>query len=544
MNIQTVSTTPYHDQQSGTSGLRKKTIVFEQSPHYLANFIQSSLNVMSHMMNIDKNQPIFIGGDARYYNETLIQQTIYIILANGFSDIRVGQYGFLSTPAASHLIRHYSASMAFIFSASHNPGGAKGDVGIKINVSNGGPSSMELTEAIFAETQKISQYFIENIGNIDVSVCTGPTFNDARISVVDSVADYAMLMQKIFDFNLLGQYLRKNRLCFDAMHAITGPYAKAIFNERLGMPDCDIINAVPKPDFGGGHPDPSPATAQYIYHLSQSEDCPYALLVASDGDGDRNMILGKGIFINPSDSLAMILAYADKLPFYQNTPMEGVARSLPTSRALDVVAKDQGINCYVTPVGWKFFGNLLDSGKIGLCGEESFSTSGSHIREKDGIWSVLCWASILAVTGKTVAELAKSHWQRYGRHYYCRYDFEGLKMDNANQLFTVLNQRTGKGLAFKGEKMTFAGQFDYTDPIDCRVTKAQGYEAVFSDKYRFVVRLSGTGTSGTTLRLYLEVFDQNANDETLSVVKPLADWAIEFIQIERYCGVNIPSHIV
>lgn len=535
-----IATTPYLDQQPGTSGLRKQTAVFENNPHYLENFIQSSINVL----NVDKQLPVFIGGDGRYYNEHAILQTLRILLANDFTDIRVGQYGFMSTPAASHLIRRYQAAFAFIFSASHNPGGKAGDVGIKVNVSNGGPAPLEVTEATFLESQKISAYFLAELDNLDLTQCGKRQIDKATVSVIDSVSDYVDLMQEVFDFDLIRRYLSKNAFCFDAMHAITGPYAKAIFCQQLGVAEEHILNAQPLPDFGGIHPDPSPTTAKHIYQLSQSPDCPFALLAASDGDGDRNMILGKGIFINPSDSLAIIAAYAGHIPYYQRYPLTGVARSLPTSRAVDAVADSKQLPCYATPTGWKFFGNLLDSEKIGLCGEESFGTSGSHIREKDGIWTVLYWLNILAATGKTAKEIVTSHWQTFGRHYYCRYDFEQLDGQQAAQLLAALDEQSVAGLSFANVGVSLSGQFDYTDPTDGSVTRNQGYQVVFAYKARFIIRLSGTGTTGATLRLYLEVFDKDSEKPLAEVIKPLADLAIDFIAIKKHCGTNTPSQIV
>lgn len=544
MNIQSILTTPYPDQHPGTSGLRKKTAVFTGNPHYLENFIQSNFNSLFDNFELPKDKPILIGGDGRYYNDTAIQQTIRIALANGFRDIRVGQHGFVSTPAMSHLIRHYGASMAFILSASHNPAGKNGDVGIKVNLANGSPAPLEVTEGAFAASRVISEYHITATADIDLSVCAEHDFNGARVSVIDAVSDYVELMEEIFDFELMKRYLSENAICFDAMYAITGPYAKAIFVDKLGVPAEHVINAQPLPDFGGGHPDPSPTTAKHIYDISQSADCPFALLAASDGDGDRNMILGKGIFINPSDSLAMIAANAEHLPYYRREPLTGVARSLPTSRALDAVAKKLALDCYATPTGWKFFGNLLDSGRIGLCGEESFGTSGNHIREKDGIWAVLCWLNILAATGKSVAEIAATHWQTYGRHYYCRYDFEGLDTANANALMNALDTRA-EGLAeFNGVAVSHAGQFNYTDPTDNSITENQGFEVVFGDKARFIIRLSGTGTSGATLRLYLEVFDNNSDQDTQTVIAPLAALAVQFTDIAKHCGVDKPTNIV
>ncbi len=538
MKIQTVSTVPYQDQHPGTSGLRKKTTVFEENQHYLENFIQSNINIIK----IDRSRPLVIGGDGRYYNNRAIQQTIRIALANGFTDIRVGQYGFVSTPAMSHLIRHIGASMSFIFSASHNPAGKNGDVGVKVNLSNGEPAPLEITEAAFAETLKITTYLITDTDDIDLSVCADYQFGEASVRVIDSVSDYVGLMKCQFDFDLMRNYLKDNLLCFDAMHAITGPYAKAIFVDALGVPDEYILNATPLPDFGGGHPDPSPKTAKHIYDIAQADDCSFALLAASDGDGDRNMILGKGIFINPSDSLAMIAANAEYLPHYQSHPLKGVARSLPTSRALDAVASQKGIDCYATPTGWKFFCNLLDSGRISLCGEESFGTSGNHIREKDGIWAVLCWLNILAVTGKSVAQIACEHWQTYGRHYYSRYDFEGLDTSAATALLQSLDNKSIA--AFNGVSVTHSGQFTYVDPTDGSVAENQGFEVVFGEKARFIIRLSGTGTSGATLRLYLEVFDKCSDLAIPTVIEPLAQFAMQFMEIARYCDIDYPSNIV
>ncbi|MPV86642.1 alpha-D-glucose phosphate-specific phosphoglucomutase [Ostreibacterium oceani] len=540
MNINTVVTAPYADQCPGTSGLRKKTQTFITQANYLENYIQSCLCVV----DVDKHQPIIIGGDGRYYNDIAIQQTIRIALGNGFTDIRVCQRGLLSTPACSHLIRHCQATLGFVFSASHNPGGENGDVGIKLNVANGGPAPVSLTDEIYAYSQQISHYVIADTADIDLMDCQYYRFGEARVAVIDGVGDYVKLMQSLFDFALIRDYLTSNRLQFDAMHAITGPYAKAIFVDCLGVDANDILNATPLPDFAGQHPDPSPTTAKTLYNTAMSPDCPFSLLAASDGDGDRNMIVGHKLFVNPSDSLAVIAANHTAIKQFQSLPFVGVARSLPTSRAVDVVANALGIDCYETPTGWKFFGNLLDANRINLCGEESFGTSGHHIREKDGIWAVLCWLSILATQKQSVSAVMQSHWARFGRHYYARYDFEGLSVQAGEQILADLTQKDTKSLQFNQQDCTELGHFSYTDPTNQSHISHQGYQVKFGESARFVVRLSGTGTVGATLRLYLEVFDSDFMQQPDVVVAPLAQHALAFIDLARYHHTTQPTAIV
>lgn len=533
--IREVATRPYNDQQPGTSGLRKKTQVFIDSANYLENYIQSCFSALLDDLGVATSKSIVIGGDGRYLNDKLMQTTVKIAVANGFSQILLAKDGILSTPAASHIIRQSGASCGFVFSASHNPGGKDGDIGIKLNMENGGPAPVNVTDAIYAKSKAIQSFKIAETADIDLTQLASYQVGDSQIKVIDGVQPYVELMQTLFDFSKIKAYLQSHQLFYDAMHAVTGPYAKAIFVDTLGVNEDNVINTEPLPDFGGLHPDPNPVTAKILSGHAYHDDCPYSLLAASDGDGDRNLIMGKGIFVNPCDSLAVITANASSIPLFKNG-ISGVIRSMPTSRAVDAVAQANNIDCYETPTGWKFFGNLLDCGKANLCGEESFGTSANHIREKDGIWAVLCWLNILADKSCEVAELMENHWQKYSRHYYGRFDFENLDKAQADQLLTNLNTKSTDNLIFADSKVTASGQFNYTDITDNSSVSNQGYQAIFADKARFVVRLSGTGTSGATLRLYLEVRDADFNQDNQVVISQLANLAIDFIEIKRFCA--------
>lgn len=533
--IKEVVTQPYFDQQPGTSGLRKKTRVFIDCEYYLENYIQSCFEVL----DVDKSKPILLGGDGRFLNDELIQKTLQIALANDFRHILLAQNDILSTPAASHLIHEKGASLAFIFSASHNPGGIEGDIGIKLNLANGGPAPVAVTEAIFEYSQQINGFKIAEIDPIATENVAEFKIANAVVKVIDAVMPYQKLMASLFDFDKIKSYLQTHHFFYDAMHAVTGPYAKSIFIDALGVPATDIINIEPKPDFAGLHPDPNPLTATTLTERAFNKNSDYVLLAASDGDGDRNLIMGKGIFVNPCDSLAVIANNSDCIPMFAKElsgGLSGVIRSMPTSRAIDVVAKQKGINCFETPTGWKFFGNLLDSGQANLCGEESFGTSANHIREKDGIWAVLCWLNILAEHDCEVVDLMQQHWQQYGRHYYGRYDFEALDKTQAEQLMTHLQKSDASQLIFAGLSPSQFGEFNYTDPVDNSSVSNQGYQVIFADKARFVVRLSGTGTVGATLRLYLEVWDDNFTADNQQMIVELADIATNFIQIKQFCN--------
>ncbi len=520
MNSLTKPTTPFSDQRPGTSGLRKRVPVFQQ-PGYLENFVQSIFDSLEGY----KGETLVVGGDGRFYNREAIQTIIKMAIANGFGRVLVGQAGILSTPAASCVIRKYGAFGGIILSASHNPGGPDGDFGIKFNAKNGGPASETLTEAMFARSKVIDQYLIADCGEIDIDSIGKSTLGNTVIEVIDSVSDYADLMESLFDFPKLRTLLSggKFSMCFDALHAVTGPYAIEIFERRLGAPAGSTQNCVPLPDFGGGHPDPNPTYASHLIDLINSANSP-DFAAASDGDGDRNMILGRGFVVSPSDSLAVLAANATLVPAYKQG-LAGVARSMPTSRAADKVAEVLGLPCFETPTGWKFFGNLLDAGKITLCGEESAGTSSNHVREKDGLWAVLFWLNVLAEKQMSVADILAAHWQQFGRHYYSRHDYEGVDTDAANGLVTDLRASLSSlvGKTFAGYSVESADDFTYTDPIDGSVSHKQGIRIHFVGGSRIVYRLSGTGTEGATLRVYIERYEPEAAKQGLDAQVALAD---------------------
>lgn len=520
MNCLSLKTTPFSDQRPGTSGLRKRVPVFQQ-PGYLENFVQSIFDSLVGY----KGETLVVGGDGRFYNREAIQIIIKMAIANGFGRVLVGQAGILSTPAASCVIRKYCAFGGIILSASHNPGGPDGDFGIKFNAKNGGPASETLTEAMFARSKVIDQYLIADCGEIDIDTIGKTNLGDTVIEVIDAVSDYADLMESLFDFPKLRALLSGGEftMCFDALHAVTGPYAIEIFERRLGAPAGSTQNCVPLPDFGGGHPDPNPTYASHLIDLINSPNSP-DFAAASDGDGDRNMILGRGFVVSPSDSLAVLAANATLVPAYKQG-LAGVARSMPTSRAADKVAESLGIPCYETPTGWKFFGNLLDAGKITLCGEESAGTSSNHVREKDGLWAVLFWLNVLAERRMSVADILAAHWKQFGRHYYSRHDYEGVDSDAANGLITDLRASlaTLPGQTLGAYLVSSADDFTYTDPIDGSVSHKQGVRILFADGSRIVFRLSGTGTEGATLRVYIERYEANAALQGLDAQTALAD---------------------
>lgn len=540
MSVREIATKPYPDQKSGTAGLRKKVVVFQQ-PHYLENFLQSIFDVEPSL----KGKTLVMGGDGRYHNRTAIQTAIAMAAANGVAKVIVGQGGILSTPASSHLIRQTGAAGGFVFTASHNPAGEDGDFGIKFNIFGGGQAGEALTDRIYAASKAITKYrIIENV-DVDLDRRGTQTVDTMTVEVVDCVDEYARLMQSLFDFDRIRDWFKKgHRLSFDAMHAVTGPYAQRLFVEQLGAPASSVINATPLEDFGGGHPDPNLIYAKPLVDLMYAESAP-DLGGASDGDGDRNMILGRGIFISPGDSLAMLAAHLDKLPGYRQG-LAGVARSMPTCRALDKVAQGRGLDCYETPTGWKFFANLLDAGRITLCGEESFGTSSSHVREKDGVWAVLAWLNVLAATGMSVQQIADAHWKQYGRHYYARHDYDELPVDNANAvmqaLTTAMPSLVGRSLV--DWTVTQADSFGYLDPIDGSEARNQGLRVVFGDAARIIVRLSGTGTQGATLRLYLERYETAAERlgwATRDALAPLAEIADWLVRISELTGRKAPS---
>ncbi len=540
-----VTTQPISGQRPGTSGLRKKVTVFQQSP-YLENFVQSIFDSLEGFAG----QTLVLGGDGRYYNDAAIQVILRIAAANGFGKVLVGQNGILSTPAVSCVIRKHRTFGGIILSASHNPGGPEGDFGIKYNTGNGGPAPEQITEAIFAATQKITRYLTLDAPDVDLGTLGASTVGAMAVEVIDSVADHAELLATLFDFERIGALLRsgKFRMCFDAMHAVTGPYAHEIFVKRLGAPAASVMNGVPLPDFGGGHPDPNPTYAEdLIARMFAADEAAPDFGAASDGDGDRNMIVGRRFVVTPSDSLAVLAANATLVPGYAKG-LKGVARSMPTSAAVDRVAQTLGIACFETPTGWKFFGNLLDAGRVTLCGEESAGTGSDHVREKDGIWAVLFWLNILAVRGESVEEVLRDHWQTYGRNYYSRHDYEGVDSAAANGLIAHLRASlaTLPGQTLDGATMASADDFAYTDPVDGSVSTAQGIRVGLQDGSRIVFRLSGTGTEGATLRVYLERFEPDAARhaiETQAALAPLIALADKLAGIRERTGRTQPTVI-
>ncbi|MCC7219860.1 MAG: alpha-D-glucose phosphate-specific phosphoglucomutase [Candidatus Contendobacter sp.] len=519
MSVETISTQPFTDQKPGTSGLRKKVKVFEK-PHYLENFVQSIFDTQRDY----SNAPLVVGGDGRYYNRPAIQTILRIAAANGCTRVVLGQGGILSTPAASHLIRKHNARGGIILSASHNPGGPDEDFGIKFNTPNGGPAPEKVTEAIYMATLHIQRYHSLNAPDIDLDLPGVAMVGDMQVEIVDPVRDYADLMEQLFDFAQIRALFQSGfRMRFDAMHAVTGPYAHEILEKRLGAPQGTVVNGVPLEDFGHGHPDPNLVYAKELADYLFSADAP-DFGAASDGDGDRNMVLGRHFFVTPSDSLAVMLANAALAPGYRNR-LVGVARSMPTSQAADRVAAKLGMQCYETPTGWKFFGNLLDANKITLCGEESFGTGSDHVREKDGLWAVLFWLNILAGRRQSVAEIVQEHWRIYGRNYYTRHDYEAVDSTAANGLMDALRRAstTLPGQVFGSYTVDYADDFCYLDPIDQSVSDRQGIRIGFKDGSRIVYRLSGTGTEGATLRVYIEAYEPDSARHALDTQQALAE---------------------
>lgn len=542
MPIQTITTSPFDDQKPGTSGLRKKVRVFQQ-PHYLENFIQSIFDSQPEV----RGGTLVVGGDGRFYNREAIQFILRMAAANGVARCLVGQGGLMSTPATSCVIRKYAARGGIILSASHNPAGPEGDFGIKFNIANGGPAPEKVTEAIYARTRSIREYLIIEAEPIDLDRQGNLTVGDMQIEIIDAVTDYADLMAEQFDFPAIRKLLAGDfRMCFDAMHAVTGPYARVILEERLGAPAGTVINGIPLEDFGGGHPDPNLVHAAALVAMTTG-DTGVDFAAASDGDGDRNMILGRDCFITPSDSLAVLAANARAFPAYRDG-IPGVARSMPTSQAVDRVARAEGIECFETPTGWKFFGNLLDAGRIAFCGEESFGTGSSHVREKDGLWAVLAWLNLLAVRGEPVRGIITAHWAKFGRNYYTRHDYENVDKTAAETLMDDLRARLPglPGSRLEELVVVYADDFAYTDPIDGSMSERQGIRIGFKDGSRIVFRLSGTGTAGATLRLYLEAFEADVSkqqQDTQTALNKLIGIAEEIAQIRRHTGREKPDVI-
>lgn len=532
MNIKTVPTKPFEGQRPGTSGLRKKVTVFEQ-PHYLENFVQSIFDSLDDF----QGKTLVIGGDGRYFNRKAIQTIIKMAAANGFGELMIGKSGLLSTPAASCVIRKYQAFGGIILSASHNPGGPTEDFGIKYNISNGGPAPEKVTEAIYANTQKIESYQIADTPDIDLDTIGEKVLGETKIKIIDPVVDYAELMSKLFDFDLIRRLFEVGnfKMRYDAMHAVTGPYAKFILEGILKAPAGTVVNGEPKEDFGGGHPDPNLVHAHKLVEYMFSDEAP-DFGAASDGDGDRNMILGRKFYVNPSDSLAVIVANFWNAPGYDRG-LTGVARSMPTSQAVDRVARGMGMSCYETPTGWKFFGNLLDANKATICGEESFGTGSNHVREKDGLWAVLYWLNIIAAVNMSVEEIVKAHWKKYGRNFYSRHDYEAVDSKIANEIMDNMRAMAADSVGkFYGdyEVETF-DDFKYVDPVDKSESAHQGIRVLFKDGSRIVFRLSGTGTQGATIRIYIEKYEPNVARHDMDPQEALA----ELIEIaEEISGVK------
>lgn len=541
--VQTVATKPFQDQRPGTSGLRRKVGVFAQA-HYLENFIQSALE----MLALPPGAVLVLGGDGRYFNREALQVVLKMAAANGVARMIVGRDGLLSTPAASCLIRKRGAAGGIILSASHNPGGPHGDFGVKINIANGGPAPSILTEAIYARSRELQRYRLLQAPDVPLDTLGESRLGEMTVEIVDPIADYAALMESLFDFCALRRLLGggRFRLRFDAMHAVTGPYAREILERRLGAPAGSVIRGEPKPDFGGEPPDPNLVHARELVEIMNAPGAP-DFGAACDGDGDRNMILGPHLFVTPSDSLAVLTANAALAPGYA-TGLKGVARSMPTSQAVDRVAERLGIPCYETPTGWKYFGNLLDAGRISLCGEESFGTGSDHVREKDGLWAVLFWLNILAARRQSLRTVLSEHWRTYGRHFYTRHDYEGLDPVVAESLMNRLHERLGRmaGRRIGHRRARGGDDFQYRDPIDGGIASGQGLRLLFEDGARIVLRLSGTGTEGATLRLYVEAFEPDPARHHLDAQKALAELiaaALEISEIAERTGRRAPSVI-
>ncbi len=542
MTIELIQTTPIEGQMPGTSGLRKKTRVFME-PTYLENFIQATFDAIGG----GAGKRLIVGGDGRFFNRDAIQTILKMAAGNGVVEVIVGQGGILSTPAASHLIRLNKADGGFILSASHNPGGIDEDFGVKFNGQNGGPAPEQLTAKIFEATKTITGFKTVPASDIDLNATGTVQLGEMKITVVDPVESYQALMETLFDFAAIRALFAGGfTMRFDAMHAVTGPYATAILENALGAPDGTVVNGKPLEDFGKGHPDPNPIWAKPLMDLMMSDAAP-DIGAASDGDGDRNMIVGRGVYVTPSDSLAILAANAHLAPAYKGG-LAGIARSMPTSAASDRVAEKLGIGSYETPTGWKFFGNLLDAGKVTICGEESAGTGSNHVREKDGLWAVLLWLNILAVRKQSVAQIVTDHWQTYGRDYYSRFDFEDVAINQANELMQGLRASLSSlaGQTHAGLSVATADEFSYDDPVDGSVSKNQGVRIGFEGGGRAVFRLSGTGTQGATLRLYLEQYSGAGGEihtDPQTALQNVRDAAFAISKMQATIGRTTPDVI-
>jgi phosphoglucomutase len=544
MNVRNIATKPFDDQRPGTAGLRKKVRVFQQ-PNYLENFLQAVLDAAGGFAG----KTLVAGGDGRYWNREALSVLFRIAAGNGVKRIIVGRGGLLSTPAASHLIRLRGAAGGFLLTASHNPGGPDGDFGVKFDTANGGQAPESLTEAAWRASLALESYRVADIPEPDLEREGLQQAGPLEIEVVDPVADYADLMARLFDFDCIRNLLTNGhfRMRFDALNAITGPYAVEILEQRLGAPAGSVVNAVPLPDFGGLHPDPNPVDAAHLVEWMDGPD-PGDFAAASDGDGDRNMIVGQGMVVSPGDSLAVLAAHAHEVPGYRHG-LAGVARSMPTSRAVDRVAEALGIPCYETPTGWRFFCNLLDAGRVDLCGEESFGTSSSHTREKDGLWAVLFWLNLVAHTGLSVSRIVKDHWRRFGRHAFARHDWFIADGERAAAVMRGLEARLGElpGLTLAGSRIDRADSFTYQDPVDGTISAGQGLRVFLADGSRLVFRLSGTGTEGATLRIYLERYlppDASHDGSGPELTAALGEAAAALACIREVTGVPRPAGVI
>ena len=543
-NVISVPSAPFSGQKPGTSGLRKKVTVFQQV-HYLENFVQAIFDTLSGQ----QGKTLVLGGDGRYHNDVAIQTILRMAAAAGFGRVLVGRQGILSTPAASAVIRKWQAFGGIILSASHNEGGPHGDFGIKYNLSNGGPANESFTDAVYRRTQEIRVYHTVDAADVDLARLGEVSIGDMVVSVIDPVADYAELLESLFDFERIAGLLARPdfRMRFDAMHAVTGPYAHAILEQRLGAPPGTVVNGIPLPDFAGGHPDPNPVWAADLVAALADPSSGLSFGAASDGDGDRNMIVGRNFVVSPSDSLAVLAANHALIPAYASG-LAGVARSMPTSCAVDRVAQALGIACFETPTGWKYFGSLLDAGKATLCGEESSGTGSDHVREKDGLWAVLYWLNILAVRNTPADVIVREHWQRFGRNVYSRHDYEGIETEKADRLIDALRARLPElaGAVYADQRISAADDFSYTDPVDGSRSDRQGIRILLEGGSRVVFRLSGTGTEGATLRVYLERFVADPSQHeipTQEALAPLIALAEEVAQIKVITGRTGPNVI-
>ncbi|KAI5120434.1 hypothetical protein M0805_009896 [Coniferiporia weirii] len=555
--VKEITTKPFDGQKPGTSGLRKRVKVFQQE-HYTENFVQAILDSVE-----PKGQTLVIGGDGRYFSPEAVQTILKIASANGVAKLIIGKDGILSTPAASNVIRKYKAYGGILLTASHNPGGPNNDFGIKYNVSNGGPAPENVTDKIFQRTKEIKSYRVLELPPIDLSKVGSSKYGSTDVEIIDSVSDYLELLEGIFDFALIKSFLQNTpdfRVLFDGLNGVTGPYAKGILVDALGLPTGAIQNCVPLPDFGGGHPDPNLTYAHTLVEAVEKNNIQFG--AASDGDGDRNMIYGKGAFVTPSDSVAIIADWAEECIPYFKSGIKGLARSMPTSAAIDYVAKKKGLEYFEVPTGWKFFGNLMDAGRLSICGEESFGTGSDHIREKDGIWAVVAWLNILAAANKKspnkvigINEILLDHYEKYGRSFFSRYDYEEVASDDATKMVDALNVHIAKGTLIGKKYKASTGEafavsettnFNYTDPIDKSVSKNQGQIVRFDDGSRVVFRLSGTGSQGATVRMYVEKYTKDKaqyGQETAEGLKGLIEVALTISQLKEFLHVTEPTVI-